>query len=502
MRSWFRVDTPGRAYAWLLGFGVARTVLDFFWVPQNSQPLFMVLTLFNTTTYQFTLSLFIPWIVGFILERVFSKRVNAAGVLRDSVLVWAVFPAVSILSMVLKSPPTQTIEWFRHIPTLMVEYNFLPAGMIAVIPVLIFVYTRLALRHSAATWPAALASVVGSLYLFYLVYYQYTTQFFLGIIWAHGPIAAGGYHNLVSSLPPLLLAGRFHAAFGPHRIQLPRLAGIVTLLSLAVMLLGLAPSFAPGILPPAPQSPVLSGARWNLRAFQLYDQTDAMIAYGYYLDLDSAGRHAKSFWLTQPGSFFFPNIENVVSDANGLSYAGFLEIDIENSILTLDRKQTREHGDRVRDSLKGHDAIVECAATLAGGQYRCFMLDQNLFTISPKAASWAGETFLALSGTNASVIASAVDGYAEGVIAIGDKRYGVEAVSRQGWEIAITFETGRAVAHCTQLAQYEIMRDVDPQPVESPVPCQLDVRANGIPETRTTVDGLLEWIGTTQGTRQ
>ena len=500
MRSWFRVDTPGRAYAWLLGFGVARTVLDFFWVPQNSQPLFMVLTLFNTTTYQFTLSLFIPWIVGFILERVFSKRVNAAGVLRDSVLVWAVFPAVSILSMVLKSPPTQTIEWFRHIPTLMVEYNFLPAGMIAVTPIVVIVYTRLFVRHSGAGLPTAFIAVVWALLVHYLVYYQYTARPFLYLLFSYGPIFAFGFYNLTCLIPLFPLAKRFHQAFGPHPFTLPRLVPIWSLLSMGLMLGALPSVLSPGPLagpPPVTPQPVV---RWNLRMFQLYDRAGTMAAYGYYLDLSAVGRPVRVFRLFQPQSFFFPNLEYVTSDAGGLSYRDLLDIRMGRSKLTFDWNRSNASGDPILESLRGTDSIIECSASLEGEEYSCFMLDETLTTDVLKRGTWPSETFVAVSGTDLSLIAFSVGDYTDGIIALRNRRHWVTSVTRQDSEVRIAFQGGTAVVDCTLLGEYETMRVVEPQPVDSPARCEVIIRPDRGPEITTTVDGLLERIGTTQGT--
>jgi hypothetical protein len=239
MKSLFQINSPSRAYAWLLGFAVARSIMDYFWVPDFGPIIYKVFVLFNYTVYLFTLYLLIPAMTGFILEKISTKPVDHTAVLRESVLVWVVYPLVAIISLMFKSPAKQTIEWFRYIPTFMVHNNFLPAGMIAVIPILIVFYTWLLMRHSGANWLKTCTSVILSLWVVYLLYYQYLLRLFYYFHYYYGPIFAFGFFTLSFLIPLFPLAGRFHAAFGDHRITLPRLVLISTIISLVLMGVGL-----------------------------------------------------------------------------------------------------------------------------------------------------------------------------------------------------------------------------------------------------------------------
>jgi hypothetical protein len=245
MRAFFQINSAGRAYAWLLGFSLVRTLLDYIWVPMFNSFQYKIAVLFNYTVYQFTLYLVIPGIAGYILERVFSKQVDHNAVLRESVLVWVVYPIVTVISLIMKSPPSQSIEWFRHVPTFMVDYNFLPAGMIAVIPILFVFYTWLLMRHSGADWLRVLISVFVSLTVIYLVYYQYALRLFLYVHGVYGLLAAAGFFTLTFLIPLFPLAGRFHLAFGRHPIMLPKLVLVCTLLSIGLMVVGLFLAFVP-----------------------------------------------------------------------------------------------------------------------------------------------------------------------------------------------------------------------------------------------------------------
>jgi hypothetical protein len=176
---------------------------------------------------------------GFILEKAFSRQVDNNAVLRESILVWVVYPFVTIISLIAKSPATQTIEWFRHIPTFMVYNNFLPAGMIAVVPVLIVFYTWLFMRHSGADWLRAFVSVLVSLWIVYLVYYQYSLWLVYYSMKHYSFVFGFGFATLTYLLPLFPLAGRFHATFGNHRVMLPRLVLISTIISVGLMIVGL-----------------------------------------------------------------------------------------------------------------------------------------------------------------------------------------------------------------------------------------------------------------------
>lgn len=499
MKSLFKIDSPGHAYAWLLGFGLARTILDYFWIPTYILFEYKILSLLNTTVYVFTLYLVIPSIAGYILERMFSRQVNHGAVLRESVLVWIVYPAVTIISFMTHGSPVRTVEWFRYIPTFMVEYNFLPDGMIAVIPVLIVFYTWLMARHSGADWLRSFISVFVSLLAVYLVYYQWTAGLFLYFLLTHGPFLAFGYYTITFLIPIFPLAGRFQDAFGPYRVSFSRFALVATFISFSSVVIGLSSTSMPEAgaraLPPFPSST----ANWNLRFYQLYDQADALVAYGFFVKSELAGRSAPRFQLFQPGSFSIVNMDYVTSSPDRLSYRDLLEIDIHESRLTFEWNLFSKGRDPFLETFKGTDVITECTARLDGKEYRCFLLDENLSADTSKLGTWDGETFLALAGDDISLIGFGYDDYMDGVISFGGEQRRITKVSRQGWVISIFFENGSGSADCPPLAQYVTLSGLDPQPIDSPVRCKLVIQADGAEPITATLDGVLEWIGQAQG---
>lgn len=239
MKSWFHIKSPGRAHAWLLSFAVTRSVLDYFWILIHARFLYRTIAMFTNIVYLYTLYLMIPAMAGFMLGKVFSRPVNDRAVLRESVLVWVVYPTVTIVSLVTKSPPTRSIEWFRHIPTFMVDNNFFPTGMVAVVLVLVVFYTWLMMRHSRADWLRALASVLVSLFVIYLLYYQYTLRLFHYVYWLFGGVFGLGFLTLTYLIPIFPIAERFHLTFGSQRVSLHRLVLVSTIISIGLMGVGL-----------------------------------------------------------------------------------------------------------------------------------------------------------------------------------------------------------------------------------------------------------------------
>ncbi len=511
MKALFQINTAGRAYAWLLGFALTRGILDYFWwFPLYREFGIWIFTLFNTTVYLFTLYLLIPAMAGFVLGKVFSRPVIAGAVLRESVLVWIVYPAVTIISLITKSPPTQTIEWFRHIPTFMVDDNFLPAGMIAVIPVLIVFYTRLLIRHSSADWLRALASVLVSLSIIYLLYYQYTLWLFSYLYKQYGLVVVFGCATLTYLIPLFPVAERFHSAFGRHRVMLPRLVLVSTIISSALLGLGLGSTLLVGedsqaVLSVTNSRTQVSRISWNFRFFQLYDQTGALTDYGVYLIQTGAGGSAGRFNLYHEvfnTYLLFNDIKHVTSTADRLSYGDVLDIRIEERKLIFDWNRAGAEGDPFLETFKGTDVITKCTATLPGEKPYCFLLDEELSADASKIRSWAGETFLAVDGDTVDIIALAYDDYTDGIVALGNDHRRVTKVSRQDWEITIEFENGTVHANCVPLAHYEIyeiFHDLDPKPVNSPIRCELLVGMKGDTLFTARADGMLEWIGDIQG---
>jgi hypothetical protein len=239
VKDLFQITNSGRAHLWLLAFAATRSLLDDFWLPAYVTWTMRILSFFNTLVYVYTLYLQIPFVAVFILQKVFSRKTDLHAILRESVLVWAVYPAVTIISLVAHSPATRTIEWFRYIPTFLVENNFLPLGMIVVIPVIFIAYAVIIHRHSEAGWAEILGAVLVSLVIVYLLYYQYTLALYYFADRSYGRFFSFGLASLCYLVAPLLLARHFKQAFGDGPIKFSNLLVICLLICVALMVIGL-----------------------------------------------------------------------------------------------------------------------------------------------------------------------------------------------------------------------------------------------------------------------
>lgn len=513
MKAFIQINNPSRAHAWLLGFALTRAVLDYFWIPGYQFVQIWILVWFNYTVYIYTLYLLIPAIAIFTLEKLFSMPVDEQAVLRGSILVWVVYPAVAVISLITKSPPIQTIEWFRYIPTFMVYKNFMPTGFIAAIPVLLVFYVRLLVRHSRVNWFRAIASVLVPLFVIYLLYYQYLLRLFYFVDLLYGPFFSFGYLTFCFLIPLLPLAKRFHSAFGSQRIMLHRLVLISTIISLTLMGFGFSTALLPGedgqVALSDPAS-ILPDTRfhWKLRFFQLYDQAGALTDYGFYLDKNGAGgpiRRIKLYHQAFNSYLLFNDLKQAISDTDRLAYGDLVDVRIQAKDLIFDWNRPGSGGDRYLETFQGTITITKCAATVAGEKHSCFILEEDLSSDAARLKSWAGATFLAADADALQIIAFAYDKYSDGIIAWGDDQRRVTSVSRQGLEIHIEFEGGMVSASCNPFAHYQINElayGAVPIPVNSPVRCDLSLKFASNSQSIPGAVGMLKWIGEDQGKRK
>lgn len=251
MKSIFKIESARQAHTWLLGYAVIRSILDYYWVPEFSSLIYKILVLFNYTVYLYTIYIFIPAMADFILKRVFSAHVDDKAVLRESVLIWIVYPLVTVINLIVKSPPTLTIKWFQLIPTFMVSNNYMPVGLIVVVPVLLVFYTRLILRHSDSSWPKVFLSVLVSHWVVYLLYYQYTLKWFFYLHHLYGPLVAFGFYTLGFLLALAPFANQFKIAFDFHPVNLFQLIKVSIIICIGLMIFGLLQAFVFNPHPPS-----------------------------------------------------------------------------------------------------------------------------------------------------------------------------------------------------------------------------------------------------------
>ncbi len=157
---------------------------------------------------------------AFLLSR-FIPKGDFKQALTMAICVYWVIPFVPLFSL---SPlekawglgPWATISAFRVIPTFMVDNNYLPLGMLVVIPFILWMTSRFMAITTGLTWMRAFVMTLAAFGLIYVYYYQW------------------GWRALV--------AVKYHAGFTPWEILLAAfitysfLSHIITLLLTPVII--------------------------------------------------------------------------------------------------------------------------------------------------------------------------------------------------------------------------------------------------------------------------
>lgn len=508
IQSAFRVIDSRRAHAWLLGFATARCISDSFWLNGYHTQLWWIPVVISTVIYVYTLYLVIPGLQSLIVQYVFRRRMDLPGMLRASVLVWAVYPAVSVISLIVGLQPNQTVGWFRNVPTLMVERNFLPPGMVAVIPVLILAYTLILVRHSDAGWIRSAFAVLASLLVVYLTYYQYTWRVFFFLMDRLGLLSAIGFATLTYLVPLIPLTTAFQLAFGGDRLLPRRLIMGFSVLCFAAIAYDAFESLTrrgPGLSFAA--TPALPSARsnrtprkaWTLRLYQLYDDSLRLRAYGFLDETNTAAGPRFGFFY---GNQVLSDPSLLAYSQNEISYGDVLGVRTspDTDSLMLRFNKSGATGDPFLESFEGYNAILPCDAVLEGRPVQCVMQEERASAAATQITMWTAETYLALDGgPDFSAIVLAFDSYIDGTLSMGGERHQIVGVNRRAGEIDVVFEGGTMSADCRLLASYNMYGNQPGSPTQSPVECQVGLRVDGDNRTLSGVHGLMEWIGQSQG---
>jgi hypothetical protein len=117
---------------------------------------------------------------AFLLSRLIPKG-DFKQALTMAVCVYWVIPLVPVFSL---SPLEKawglgifaTVPAFRLIPTFLVENNYLPLGMLVVIPVILLMTSRFMARTTGVTWGRTFAMALIAYALIYIYYYQWSQR--------------------------------------------------------------------------------------------------------------------------------------------------------------------------------------------------------------------------------------------------------------------------------------------------------------------------------------
>lgn len=518
MRSYFRISSAGRAHTWLLAFAVTRSVLDDFWVPAYTSLYAWVLSFINTLVYIYALYLLIPLVQKLLVEKIFRGTVDIRSVLRSSLLLWAVYPAVTAISLAAKSPPNQTIAWFRLIPTFMVEKNFFPVGMIVVVPVLAVAYTYLLTRYSDVGWLRSYLAVLASLVAIYLVYYQYTLRLLYIVNDKFGVVVGFGFYTLCFLVPLWPAVGRFRDAFGQGSVDLARLVPVSVMVCAAIVAIGLFANVEPlrGARAPTALSVATADGSsgragriaYTLRSFELFDETNTLVASGF-LTATRKGQATNFQWndagvLSKFQLYYAGQVLQdhalVTYSAQQITYGNILDLHIVpgDESLVFRWNKAGAAGDPFLESYRGTDALASCNAILTGVSRKCYMLDEQLTGDFSLFKLWTGETFMAIQAHNFGAIALQYDSYVDGLISVGGENRRVIRVSRLGTVVDVTFVGGTLAADCRPLASYKTLPALIGGPSQSPVRCAVDLEYDDTRLPKFDAFGLIEWIGEKQ----
>jgi hypothetical protein len=89
-----------------------------------------------------------------------------------------IFPMVPIVTIITGSKYRLHIEFFKYIPSFLIENNFLPIGMIFVIPLMLFFLIRHLSAHAGVSYLKAFIVVAIANTISYVVYYQWMLNLF------------------------------------------------------------------------------------------------------------------------------------------------------------------------------------------------------------------------------------------------------------------------------------------------------------------------------------
>jgi hypothetical protein len=121
--------------------------------------------------FYFSLLIGIEWIFLLFLNKSAKDRFSYYS---DYAKYWLLlFPAVPFVTILTQSNYNNDVVWFKHIPTFFVQNNFLPTGMIFVIPLMLLFTLRHIERFFESTFLQRFLATALIFTITYLVYYQW-----------------------------------------------------------------------------------------------------------------------------------------------------------------------------------------------------------------------------------------------------------------------------------------------------------------------------------------
>ncbi len=160
----------------LFFFAILRGIADYVWLPYYQNWKMFTLITFNGIVYIYVLYFGIVGLSVLFLKVIGKQIVSDEAIEKVywySTFIWLVYPLVALLSWLLDGPQMITVPIFKYIPFFLVENNFLPIGMLIVIPIILSSYTFLFNKYFNTSIINSIFISILSTSIIYTLYYQY-----------------------------------------------------------------------------------------------------------------------------------------------------------------------------------------------------------------------------------------------------------------------------------------------------------------------------------------
>jgi len=135
--------------------------------------------------YIYTLYGSLAFLIFELLERYFKKvdcsQSKQKQFLSLSAALWFIYLLVPIVTILTGDNYSKTISLFAYIPTFMVDHNFLPTGMMVVIPIIVISYTLFCKWIFNTSWIESFLLTTISSTIMYVLFYQYFLRLFVEV---------------------------------------------------------------------------------------------------------------------------------------------------------------------------------------------------------------------------------------------------------------------------------------------------------------------------------
>ncbi|HXH18607.1 MAG TPA: hypothetical protein VNJ07_05945 [Chitinophagales bacterium] len=164
--------------------------------------------------YVFTIYSSIPyWAMRIVRIKTEIDDSAEREIYRLSTPLWLIYPLVPVITILTGSSYSVEVPLFKWIPTFMTKGNFLPTGMIAVIPVILLYFTILFQKKIHINLPAVFIAIAASCTILYLLFYQWLLSLFQLVLKEYNYALGFGIYHLIMAVYLQFVMKRFLALF-------------------------------------------------------------------------------------------------------------------------------------------------------------------------------------------------------------------------------------------------------------------------------------------------